>query len=132
MKECIFCTPIEELVLFRTEYSIALLNYMQVDKVYALLVIPKRHVENILELNREEYLDLFWTARILTDKIYKSGETEFNWLLNEGSSVSGKNEPHTHLHIFTRKYDDKMVNMARPTRRKFEKEEAERTKELLL
>jgi diadenosine tetraphosphate (Ap4A) HIT family hydrolase len=43
------------------------------------------------------------------------GWHELNYILNEGTKVSGKTVAHTHMLIFTRKENDGISSMRRPT-----------------
>lgn len=133
MEECRLCNISRELLIYETEYCRVLANFLQVECVSAVMVVPKRHIETVLELSQEEYVDLFVTAREVHRKLVaETGETEFNYLLNEGTQISGKTEKHVHLHVFSRKLDDGIVNMSRPNRRKYLDEEVKTLKQILI
>lgn len=129
---CIFCNVMKELFLYETTHSKVVFNFQQVDGVEAIIIVPKRHVTTVLDLHEEEYVDLLLTARNIHKKLFDAGMTEFNYLLNEGTAISGKTVDHVHIHIFTRKENDGIQNMTRPTREKFNADHIEKIKKILL
>jgi len=129
---CIFCNVMSELFLYETTHSKVIFNFQQVESVYAIMIIPKKHVLTVLDLEEDEYIDLFLTAKYIHKKLSDAGIKELNYLLNEGSLIVGKNVDHVHIHIFTRKENDGIQNMVRPTRKKFNADRVEEIKKILL
>ena len=113
--DCIFCNVMEKLFLYETKHSVVLINLFQVEGVEAIAIVPKRHVETVLELPEEEYIDLFLTTRNVHKKLAENGWFELNYILNEGTKISGKTVAHAHMLIFTRKENDGITSMYRPT-----------------
>lgn len=134
MSDCDFCKVMEELFLYETTHSKVIFNYLQVDTTYAIVVVPKRHVTTVLDLNKEEYVDLCLTVWDVHKKLSETGIIDCescNYLLNEGPE-SGKTVDHVHYHFLTRKKNDKIQNMARPTKEKFNADRVEEIKKILL
>lgn len=113
--DCVFCNVMQKLFLYETKFSTVLINLFQVDGVIGIVIAPQRHVETLLELSEEEYVDLCLTSRDVQKKLNAGGITELNYHLNEGTRISGKTVSHVHMLIFTRKEDDGIVSMIRPT-----------------
>jgi histidine triad (HIT) family protein len=127
-EKCPFCNIIPELLIRETKHSRVLINLMQVSRTNAILIVPKKHVKNILELSDEEYADFTTTIREVYVTLAEHDWKKFNILINEGL-LADQNIPHLHAHIFTRTEKDGIRNMRRPNRRniltewKFEKTE---------
>lgn len=70
------------------------------------MIIPKKHIESILELSENQITELFSFARkvtvFLTDVFQGEG---FDWSLQE-NEVAGQSVDHLHLHIVIRKTGD--------------------------
>jgi ATP adenylyltransferase len=63
------------------------------------MVVPKRHVTNIRELNKEELIDLITTVQLVSQKYQASMKLEgFNYGFNEGH-YSGQRVDHFHFHF---------------------------------
>lgn len=95
---CIFCEKNENLLLKESKYSKLIINYFPLGK-FALLVIPKRHVRLITELNKAEITDLI----MLYQNTIKTINEKFNFppllgWFNQGAEV-GETIPHFHYHI---------------------------------
>lgn len=89
---------------------------MQVARADALLVIPKNHIKNILELSEEEYQDFFITIKYVYSILSKANRNKFNILINEWL-LAGQTVPHLHAHIFSRTEKDGIKNMLRNNRK---------------
>jgi len=71
------------------------------------MVVPKRHVTNIRELNRDELIDLITTVQLVSQKYQETMKLEgFNYGFNEGH-YSGQRVDHFHFHIMPRVEGDK-------------------------
>lgn len=63
-----------------------------------LLIIPKRHLEKILEINEEEMLDIISLQKIGIKILYGLGYENMSVLVREGENI-GKSVRHLHYHI---------------------------------
>lgn len=107
MTECIFCKIVEGTIpsakIYEDEHVLAFMNIMPVTEGHVLL-IPKKHVENVYEFSEEEASRLFAAA----PKIANALKAEFklagmNLLQNNGAHA-GQTIFHFHLHFIPR-YD---------------------------
>ncbi len=89
---------------------------MQVARADALLVVPKKHAKNILELNDIEYQDFCTTIKYVYATLNKANWNKFNIVINEWL-VAGQTVPHLHAHIFSRTEKDWIRNMLRNNRK---------------
>ena len=81
------------------------------------LVAPKRIVETMDELTKEELIDIFTLTRLVKDALRKTYNAEgFNFAWNEGADY-GQSVPHFHLHIVPRTPGDDGITEYEP--RKF-------------
>jgi ATP adenylyltransferase len=105
-KKCIFCEAQKNgkksYVLYKTKNSTAILNIFPYNNGH-IMISPKRHVAELLELRKDEILDLFKTlnkAKILLDKVLKPHG--FNIGINLGKSAGAGIARHLHIHIVPR------------------------------
>lgn len=81
--KCPFCFVDSKLLIDETPHCFIVINLMQVARTDALLVVPKRHVKNIIELSTIEYEDFFTTIRYVYSCLSEAGRNKFNILINE-------------------------------------------------
>ena len=106
---CVFCKIINGEIpcfkVYETENVLAFLDISQNTKGHTL-VIPKKHVETIFDLDSETGKDLFEavikTTNILKEKL---GINNVN-LLNNNGSLAGQVVNHYHIHILPRYGND--------------------------
>eukprot|EP00560_Eucampia_antarctica_P001767 CAMPEP_0197837476 /NCGR_PEP_ID=MMETSP1437-20131217/32252_1 /TAXON_ID=49252 ORGANISM="Eucampia antarctica, Strain CCMP1452" /NCGR_SAMPLE_ID=MMETSP1437 /ASSEMBLY_ACC=CAM_ASM_001096 /LENGTH=206 /DNA_ID=CAMNT_0043444545 /DNA_START=138 /DNA_END=758 /DNA_ORIENTATION=- len=92
-------------IFYRSSLSAAVVNLRPIVPGH-VLVIPKRVVPRLSELNTEEYQDLWESVRIVQqalDKHYSAGG--FNVAVQDGKS-SGQSVPHVHVHLLPRVQGD--------------------------
>jgi len=98
---CPFCKPDKKRIVYEGDYSFALLDLYPVSRGHTL-VIPKRHVESIDELEDIEWMDIVRTLKVikrgLKDLLKPDG---FNIGFNLGEAA-GQSIPHIHIHIIPR------------------------------
>jgi ATP adenylyltransferase len=98
--DCIFCRP-DRTLLAETSLSLAFLDNFAVSEGHAL-VVPRRHVATIWEMNEHEYVDAFALVRgvkaILQERFSPGG---FNVGVNCGE-VAGQSVWHAHIHVIPR------------------------------
>jgi histidine triad (HIT) family protein len=70
------------------------------------LVIPKKHCNDFLNLDKKYYLEFLETVKFVTPKILEQiGATDFNLLVNDGKHA-GQVVGHLHMHIIPRFKND--------------------------
>ncbi len=105
---CLFCQKLSEdndaenLVLHRTERAFVMMNFYPYNNGH-LMVAPRRHTGDLLDLSAEEMGDLMALAqrsvRILTQALNTHG---FNLGLNLGEAAGAGITDHLHVHIVPR------------------------------
>ena len=103
---CIFCQGLKSktknYVLFKTGYSISMLNVFPYNNGHAM-VAPRRHVKELTELKDAEVLDLIKalhkTKKILSRVLKPRG---YNIGINESSVAGAGITGHLHIHIVPR------------------------------
>lgn len=100
LERCIFCEPERE-VLAQNACAIAVFDSFPVSPGHAL-ILPRRHVVTIWELDPDEYVDCFALARglrpILELRFHPDG---FNIGANCGEAA-GQSVWHAHIHVIPR------------------------------
>jgi histidine triad (HIT) family protein len=100
--QCDLCKTLKEkkLVVFENKNAACILNIHPLVKAH-LMIIPKRHVENLSDLTNEEradFLELLGRASKLVQE-YMGIDYSFIYI-KEGSI---KSEPHLHAHVIPAK-----------------------------
>lgn len=109
MEDCLFCKiaakKIPSLVVYEDEHAIAFLDIMPRTTGH-VMVIPKRHAPNIVELPMEEVGPLFGAVKrvadLLANKLKPDGITIG---VNQGRA-SGQEVDHLHVHLMPRWHGD--------------------------
>ena len=113
---CIFCKIVDGAIpskkVYEDENVMAILDISQAT-VGHTLVIPKKHFDNLLDIDNETYqyvmIGAKRVAKILNDKLNLEG---FN-IINNCGEVAGQSVMHFHVHVVPRyKNDDfKIINV---------------------
>ena len=107
-KVCVFCRIAAEkkdkknYILLRSRFSYAVLNLYPYNNGH-LLIVPYRHVKDILELKKDErddFYDLLESAKRLLDETLKPGG--YNIGMNLGRIAGAGFPGHLHLHVVPR------------------------------
>jgi len=106
-EDCIFCNIVSgetaANVVFETQHAIAFLDHRPLFPGHTLL-IPKQHIETLLELPAEEVGPLFSAAQKLAGAVQLAMQAEGNFVaINNRVSQS---LPHLHIHIVPRRRKD--------------------------
>ncbi|MDP1884588.1 MAG: HIT family protein [Candidatus Moranbacteria bacterium] len=104
---CPFCDPetIAKQKIFETENEYVFYNLGPRTKGQCL-VVPKRHVESVRELDEAELASLLQTVKTVSTKLNDYLQpVAFNYGFNEGA-MAGQTVPHLHFHIMPRYADD--------------------------
>lgn len=107
--DCIFCDIISKKenaeIVFENDKVLALLDINPINYGHTL-VIPKKHYENFLTVDPEEFGELFKSAQFLAGTVKRSLNADgFNIVSNNGISA-GQSVFHYHLHIIPRFEND--------------------------
>ena len=109
---CIFCKIINKeipsSIVYEDDLSIAILDISQQTKGHTL-IIPKKHVENIFELDDELSKHLFSVTvkvtKLLKEKLHF---TNVN-ILNNNGALAGQSVNHFHIHIIPQYENDRLI-----------------------
>lgn len=107
-KGCVFCKAASDkkgtdsLKIFETELSMVVLNKYPYNNGH-LLILPKKHVGDLLALSDEEYRDLHLVLRETLKVIKAAYEPQgVNLGMNLGKSSGGGIPEHLHYHVVPR------------------------------
>lgn len=105
---CVFCNTainpasLETLCVFKTKHSHIVLNKYPYNSGH-ILVLPLRHIGNILELTELEYSDLYKTLKLAMKAVQNIYEPNgFNVGMNHGATAGAGIPAHLHFHIIPR------------------------------
>ena len=111
--KCIFCSiqenkenDEENLVLYRGEFTYIVMNKYPYNSGH-LLIIPYRHIHDVLEVNPQEYQEI-WYMQNLSVQILRKGLNAqgCNIGINLGSVAGAGIESHLHIHVVPRWAND--------------------------
>lgn len=112
---CVFCKiasgEFSSHKIYEDEKVLAILDLSQATKGHTL-VMPKKHYENIFDLDEETSKHLFNVVRIIS-KHYNEIDKNIVGinLLNNNGSAAGQTVMHYHMHILPRYENDDLKNM---------------------
>jgi len=109
MPDCVFCKIINGQIpaatLVETDRVVSFLDVNPVNPGHAL-VVPRRHVESLLDMTQDELQAVASTARRVAAAVVEAtGSPAFNILQNEGAAA-GQVVGHVHVHVIPRRADD--------------------------
>jgi len=111
-KGCLFCekaksrSDAKDLLISRGRHAYSLLNRYPYNSGHAM-VVPYRHVGEVGELTREEWLDLWRLASDLLRRMKKVFSPQgFNLGINLGRASGAGIPNHLHLHVVPRWFGD--------------------------
>ena len=109
MDNCIFCRIISgELpsrILYEDEETMAFMDVVG-DVDGHVLVVPKKHVKNILDCDENTLFAVMRTVKKLSDHFTEDCGYDGVNLLNASDESAGQSVPHFHVHIIPRKRND--------------------------
>ncbi|HER5910831.1 TPA: HIT family protein [Streptococcus pyogenes] len=105
MENCIFCSIIQGDIpsskVYEDEQVLAFLDISQTTKGHTL-VIPKKHVRNLLEMTAETASHLFARIPKIARAIQSAtGATAMN-IINNNEALAGQTVFHAHVHLVPR------------------------------
>lgn len=112
MADCIFCKIAQKNVpgkiIYEDDICLAFLDLSQTTDGHTL-VIPKKHYENILEVDDEILSHLMIVTKNLANKIIKKLNAKGVNILTNANEIAGQTVMHFHIHIIPRyNLDDKI------------------------
>ena len=97
MDDCIFCKiaqgKIDSAKIYEDEKFVAFLDMNPINPGHTL-VVPKKHIDNIFDIEEPLYSELFQIAKKLSQPIKNAMESR-----RIGISVEGFGVPHAHVHL---------------------------------
>ena len=103
---CLFCNIAENSCVHENQLAYASYDSYPVSK-YHCLIIPKRHINDYFDLNKDELVACDELIKIIKDKIIDKDQSVkgFNLGTNIGK-VSGQSILHCHFHLIPRRDGD--------------------------
>src|SRR3989338_8014114 len=102
MSDCVFCNLISGkwpcYKLMESAFSLAFLDISPLSTGHCL-VVPKRHVEQVFEVSKEELQDLTELVRKLSVKIKEQFKPEGLNILQNNGTIAHQAVDHVHFHI---------------------------------
>ena len=134
MQNCIFCKIVKgelpAFVVFEDDCILAFLDINPLAQGHTL-VIPKKHYENIFDIDEETLQRIIVAAQKIAQKMKKVLSAEGVNVINASGKTAEQSVPHFHLHLIPRKRGDK-IDMNAWWQTKTKKITEERLKELTL
>ena len=110
MVDCIFCKIISSnsmMKVYEDDWTVAFMDIAK-DVDGHILVVPKKHVKNILDCDVDTLRKVMDTVkRVSNHLVDKCGYEGVN-LLNASDESAGQSVPHFHIHIIPRKNNDEI------------------------
>jgi len=105
--DCVFCRELEQgRAVAERGGAAALLDGFPVSEGHTLIV-PKRHVADLFELDDDLVRDIWRLLRLVRDEMIRNDPTirAFNIGVNSGEEA-GQTVPHAHVHLIPRRRGD--------------------------
>ena len=117
-KKCIFCSIINGeapgYIVYEDATCIAFLDTTPLFEGHVLL-LPKQHVETLMELPAELIEPLFSKAKLLSIAMQKAMECQGIFMAN--NNIISQSVPHLHIHIVPRNKKDGLYGFFYPRKR---------------
>lgn len=114
---CIFCKilngDIPSNKVFENDNFIAILDAFPANEGHTL-VIPKKHFENIFEIDEETLKEGYAIAKRIASSIKKSLNIENINILQNNGVLAGQTVKHFHIHVIPRLENDTVVMKSTP------------------
>ncbi len=109
---CIFCKILNGEIpsnkVFENDNFIAILDAFPANEGHTL-VIPKKHYENIFEIDEDTLKEGYAIAKKIATSIKKALNVKDINILQNNGALAGQTVNHFHIHIIPRKENDKVV-----------------------
>ena len=123
---CIFCKIIKKEIPSKIVYEdsdvLAILDISQANMGHTL-VLPKKHYENILDIEEKEYLKVMSVAKKVASQINKNLKPDGINILNNCGEAAGQSVMHFHVHVIPRLKDDEIRIIPKDNSGKFNLDE---------
>lgn len=115
--DCIFCKIINGDIpsnkVFENDNFIAILDAFPANEGHTL-VIPKKHFENIFEIDEETLKEGYAIGKKIANSIKKSLNIENINILQNNGALAGQTVNHFHIHIIPRIENDNVIIKSSP------------------
>lgn len=105
MENCIFCQIVSGTIpsskVYEDDRVMAFLDITQTTNGHTLL-IPKKHVRNVLEMDQETAQDLFVQLPKIARAVQKATGAAGMNIINNNEEVAGQTVFHAHIHLVPR------------------------------
>lgn len=109
MDDCLFCKIIAGEIpsqkVYEDEKTFAFLDINPVNHGHTL-VVPKKHSENIYDIDESDWIAVMKTTKMLASKIKEAVEADGINIEMNNDTAAGQIVFHTHVHIVPRIDDD--------------------------
>jgi histidine triad (HIT) family protein len=108
MKNCIFCKIPKGEKILETRYSCVILDKYPVSQGH-ILVVPKRHYENITQIPDNELFDIIKTIKIMEKRLIeklKAKGVDLRQNYRPFVPESKLRKGHIHFHLIPRSFED--------------------------
>lgn len=108
MDNCIFCKILSNnavMKVYEDEWTVAFMDIAK-DVDGHILVVPKKHVKNILDCDAETLNKVMDTVKRVSGHLVDECGYDGVNLLNASDESAGQSVPHFHMHIVPRKKND--------------------------
>jgi histidine triad (HIT) family protein len=108
MCDCIFCNLVRENKIFKVYEDNWTVAFMDIAKDVDghILVVPKKHVKNILDCDTNTLCKLMDSVKKVSNHLVNNCGYDGVNLLNASDESAGQSVPHFHIHIIPRKNKD--------------------------
>ena len=98
---CPFCTLVKRKIYLENDLSIGILDGFPISNGHSL-IIPKRHVGSIFDIQKDELLSLFNLLADVKNKLTEQFSPDgFNIGIND-NEAAGQTISHVHIHLIPR------------------------------
>ena len=109
MADCVFCKIISgeysSYKLYEDDYTLAFMDIAK-DVDGHILVVPKKHVKNILDCDEETLSHVMASVKKISKHLVESCGFEGVNILSSNNECAEQEVPHLHIHIIPRKSND--------------------------
>lgn len=111
---CIFCQIVNKEIpsycIYEDEQVMAFLDISQVTKGHTL-IIPKKHVESLLDCDDETLAHMSKVAKMLANRITERTQAKGMNILSNIHEIAGQSVPHFHIHLIPRYQNDDAIQI---------------------
>lgn len=109
MENCVFCMiasgALPVMKVYEDESTLSFMDNAE-DVDGHILVIPKKHVECILDCDAQTLAEVAQAAKKVANHLVDHGGYQGVDILSANGASAGQSLPHFHVHIIPRRYDD--------------------------